>query len=102
MVLILNMIEFVSNFDLDQLATRAQGSSRFRINLNIHKSYSERCQKLFNSIDAKSYIRPHRHSNGNGPETLLAVRGSFVCNRPAVLSITHKFQMSKIQKILKN
>ncbi len=72
------MLEFVSNLDLNQLATLAKGSSRFRMNLNIHKSYSERCQKLFNSIDPNSYIRPHRHSFGDGPETLLAVRGLFV------------------------
>lgn len=85
------MIEVVSNIDIDQLVTRAQGGSRLRKNLNIHKSYSERCQKLFNSIDPNSYIRPHRHSNGSGPETLLAVRGSFVlflfCDAGEILEV---------------
>lgn len=85
------MIEFGSNFDLNQLATGAQGSFRFRMNLNIHKSCSERCQKLFNSIDPRSYIRRHCHSNGDGPETLLDVRGSFVlflfCDSGEILEI---------------
>jgi cupin fold WbuC family metalloprotein len=61
--------------DLDELSEEAAHSPRRRQHRNIHADYSERCQRLFNAIEPGSYLRPHRHGPGQGPETMIAVRG---------------------------
>lgn len=48
-----------------------------RQHLNIHQSFNESCQRLFNAIGLDSYIRPHRHLVDRKVETLVAVRGAF-------------------------
>lgn len=61
----------------DELVTSANQSDRLRAHTNLHQSYSDPCQKLFNLIKAESYIRPHRHSLDPKEECLLAVAGLF-------------------------
>ena len=56
---------------LDLLVTQAKKSPRLRQHSNIHLDYADPCQRLFNSIEPDSYIRPHRHRI----ETLFAIRG---------------------------
>lgn len=51
--------------------------SKRRKHLNIHRCYSEPCQKLFNAISIDSYIRPHRHLLCAKDEFLIAIRGLF-------------------------
>lgn len=65
---------FDSNFFVD-LTVRAKVSSRLRQHCNIHQSYQEGCQRLFNAIEPGSYIRPHRHATDPREELLIAVRG---------------------------
>lgn len=60
---------------LDDLVARASSSPRLRQHANLHASYAEPCQRLFNAIGVGSYIRPHRHMADPKTETLLAVRG---------------------------
>lgn len=60
---------------LDDLVVRAAASPRLRQHANLHASYEEPCQRLFNAIGVDSYIRPHRHLADPKTETLLAVRG---------------------------
>jgi cupin fold WbuC family metalloprotein len=60
---------------LNDLVDRAAISPRLRQHANLHASYSEPCQRLFNAIGVDSYIRPHRHQADPKTETLLAVRG---------------------------
>ncbi len=61
---------------LDDLATEADRSPRQRMHRNLHRTYQDPCQRLFNAIGVESYIRPHRHALDPRTETLLAVRGS--------------------------
>lgn len=61
---------------LNELTAQAQGSPRKRQHRNIHESYADPCQRLFNAIDPGSYIRPHRHAADPRDELLIAVRGS--------------------------
>ena len=61
---------------LNELTLQAQGSRRKRQHRNIHESYAELCQRLFNAIEPGSYIRPHRHAADPRDELLIAVRGS--------------------------
>ena len=61
---------------LNNLTAQAQGSPRKRQHRNIHESYQDPCQRLFNAIEPGSYIRPHRHASDPRDELLIAVRGS--------------------------
>lgn len=67
----------VSHGFLDELVSQATSSPRLRQHFNLHHSYDEPCQMLFNAIGANSYVRPHRHSRDPYPEMLFAVRGRF-------------------------
>lgn len=60
---------------LNDLTAQAQGSPRKRQHRNIHESYADPCQRLFNAIEPGSYIRPHRHAADPKDELLIAVRG---------------------------
>lgn len=70
------MIVFSSHF-LEDLLSASMQSGRLRAHANIHSSYAEPCQKLFNAINTDSYIRPHRHSLDPKDECLIAVKGLF-------------------------
>jgi cupin fold WbuC family metalloprotein len=61
---------------LSSLATEAQVGRRRRQHRNVHQSFEESCQRLFNAIEPDSYIRPHKHGSDPKGELLVAVRGS--------------------------
>jgi len=61
----------------EDLLSASMESERLRAHANIHGSYADPCQKLFNAINTDSYIRPHRHSLDPRDECLVAVRGLF-------------------------
>lgn len=58
-----------------RLVSQAKSNSRGRQHCNIHHSYEEPCQRLFNAIEPESYIRPHRHTTDPREELLIAIRG---------------------------
>jgi cupin fold WbuC family metalloprotein len=60
---------------LDGLTNQAKESPRLRQHRNVHQSYQEASQRLFNAIEPGSYIRPHRHASDPREELLIAVRG---------------------------
>jgi cupin fold WbuC family metalloprotein len=60
---------------LDDLTGQAKVSPRLRQHRNVHQSYKEASQRLFNAIEPGSYIRPHRHASDPREELLIAVRG---------------------------
>lgn len=70
----MNFTVFSTEF-LDDLCLRGEAAPRKRLHSNIHRSFHEPVQRLFNAIGVDSYIRPHRHSESAGDELLLAVRG---------------------------
>ncbi len=59
------------------LLVSAARSKRFRMHANVHNSYREPCQRLFNAINLDSYIRPHRHALDPKNECLIAIKGLF-------------------------
>lgn len=61
---------------LDSLTGQAKVSTRLRQHRNVHQSYQEASQRLFNAIQPGSYIRPHRHASDPRDELLIAVRGA--------------------------
>lgn len=62
---------------IEELLNSAGKSLRLRAHNNVHQSYADRCQKLFNAIKVDSYIRPHRHSLDPKEECLIAIKGLF-------------------------
>ncbi len=61
----------------EDLIGAASQSPRLRAHANVHNSYNDKCQKLFNAIQINSYIRPHRHSLDPKEECLVAISGLF-------------------------
>lgn len=59
----------------NELTERAKIKNRLRQHQNIHQSFQEPCQRLFNAIEPGSYIRPHRHNSSPRDELLVAIRG---------------------------
>ena len=60
---------------LDDLTGKAKVSPRLRQHRNVHQSYQDASQRLFNAIEPGSYIRPHRHASDPREELLIAIRG---------------------------
>lgn len=60
---------------LKDLTEEAKTGNRLRQHRNLHQSFQEPCQRLFNAIEPGSYIRPHRHKSYPRDELLVAVRG---------------------------
>jgi len=60
---------------LNKLTAKAQCNPRKRQHQNIHESYEDPCQRLFNAIEPNSYIRPHKHATDPRDELLIAIRG---------------------------
>jgi cupin fold WbuC family metalloprotein len=60
---------------VELLIADAARSQRKRQHRNIHESYQDPCQRLFNAIQPGSYIRPHRHLATSSDELLIAVHG---------------------------
>ena len=67
---------FSSDF-VNDLEIAAKQSPRKRAHYNLHHSYSEPCQRLFNALEIGTYIQPHRHWSDPKVELLVAVRGVF-------------------------
>jgi cupin fold WbuC family metalloprotein len=69
-------MKFFDSHYLAHLTAQARVSPRLRQHRNIHQSYQDVCQRLFNAIEPSSYIRPHRHNAYSREELLVAVRGA--------------------------
>ena len=67
-----------SHESIGGLSARAASSPRLRQHLNIHESFDDPCQRLFNAIEPGSYIRPHRHASDPREETLIVLQGLVV------------------------
>lgn len=60
---------------LEELTVLSKSNQRMRQHRNLHQSYDDPCQCLFNAIEPYSYIQPHRHGSNPSDERLFAVRG---------------------------
>lgn len=61
---------------LRDLTNKAKSSPRLRQHRNVHQSFQDACQRVFNAIEPDSYIPPHRHASEPKDELLIAIRGS--------------------------
>jgi cupin fold WbuC family metalloprotein len=60
---------------LKHLSFQAKNNQRKRQHSNIHQTFEEPCQRLFNAIEPGSYIQPHRHISDRRDELLVALHG---------------------------
>ena len=58
---------------LDKLTEEAQSSPRLRMNHNLHESFDDSVQRMFNAIEPGSEIPSARHPYSS--ETLILLRG---------------------------
>jgi cupin fold WbuC family metalloprotein len=81
---------------LDSLTRQAGDSPSHRAHFNLHPELSDPVQRLCIAIEPGSYVRPHRHSDPETWEVLIALRGSLaillfdesgkVLDRPVIVS----------------
>lgn len=69
-------VERFDHFYFASLRDEAQANPRRRQHRNVHRSYHDPCQRLFNAIEPDSYIRPHRHASDPRSELLIAIFGT--------------------------
>ncbi len=60
---------------LSDLTEQAKTNDKLRQHRNVHQSFQDPCQRLFNAIEPGSYIRPQRHASDPREELLVAIRG---------------------------
>lgn len=58
---------------ITRVTQRAQASTRLRMNYNLHESFEDSVQRMFNALEPGTEIPVARHPNSN--ETLIMVRG---------------------------
>ena len=63
---------------LNQLNSKAENSTRKRINHNFHKESGDLLQRMLNAMEPGTYIQPHKHENPDKREVFLVLKGSFV------------------------
>lgn len=58
---------------LDETTAKAVSSPRLRMNYNLHDSFSDQVQRMFNALEPGTDVPIARHPNSN--ETLIMLRG---------------------------
>ena len=76
-----------------ELISKAETNPRHRQHHNIHNCYTDPCQRLFNALTERTFIRPHRHFSDPKNELLIAISGHMVlvtfCPSGNITDITH-------------
>ena len=67
----------IDNQLIKGLSSKAENSSRKRINYNFHRQSSDLLQRLLNAMEPGTYIQPHKHENPDKREVFLVLKGSF-------------------------
>ena len=68
-------ISFLKQSVIDDLSREAAASPRRRKNLNYHATHEHPCQRLMNTMQADSYVPPHRHMAADKDEVMVILRG---------------------------
>jgi cupin fold WbuC family metalloprotein len=61
---------------MDRSVAASRQATRKRIILPFHKSHEDAFQRMLNTIQPGSYIRPHRHIDPPKAESILVLRGA--------------------------
>lgn len=71
----MSLTRFITNKDLEQLRQDAMVALRKRLHLNVHRSYEENPQILYNCLTRGNYMRPHRHTLDRRKEFFVCLSG---------------------------
>ena len=71
----MSAIRILDSVFLDRLAAEAAAAPRRRKNFNLHAANEYPCQRIFNAMQADTYVQPHRHLEPAKDETLVVLRG---------------------------
>ncbi|MDP4291275.1 MAG: WbuC family cupin fold metalloprotein [Bacteroidota bacterium] len=63
---------------LDEVSRKAINSPRKRMNHNFHEDLGAALQRLLNSMEPYSYVRPHRHADPDREEVFVVLRGTLL------------------------
>lgn len=63
---------------INELTTKAYNSERKRFMHNFHTESNDPVQRMINSIEPFSYVRPHRHCNPDKREVFLIITGKLL------------------------
>jgi cupin fold WbuC family metalloprotein len=69
-------VKIIARQTLCELSTAAASSTRLRRNLNLHPSYADSVQRLFNAMEPGTYVHPHRHRESDKWELFLVLSGA--------------------------
>jgi cupin fold WbuC family metalloprotein len=68
-------MRLITNKVLEQLRIDAKLTSRKRLHLNVHLSFEENPQILYNCLTYGNYMRPHRHMLDGRQEFFVCLKG---------------------------
>lgn len=71
----MSQVRAVANTALEQLLVDAKRAPRKRLHLNVHQTYEENPQILYNCLTQGSYMRPHRHTQDGRREFFVCLTG---------------------------
>ena len=71
----MSAIRILDSVFLDRLAAEAAAAPRRRKNFNLHAANEYPCHRLFNALQADTYVAPHCHADPTKDETVVVLRG---------------------------
>lgn len=71
----MSQVRAVAHTALEQLWFEAKRAPRKRLHLNVHLTYEENPQILYNCLTQGSYMRPHRHRQDGRREFFVCLTG---------------------------
>lgn len=63
---------------MNEVTAAAQNNSRRRSSYAFHRSNQESLQRLVSVFEPDTYVRPHKHTDGDKVEVFIPLRGKFV------------------------
>src|SRR5262245_43743399 len=69
------MVQLITGPLFDEVAGRAAGSARRRMNHNFHAGPEDNPHRFLNGLLENTYIQPHRHLDPPKSETFLVLEG---------------------------
>lgn len=71
-------MKIINSEAIRNLSRKAENSPRKRVNICLHESSDDVCQRMINALEPETYVQPHRHENPDKDELFIVLRGSAV------------------------
>ena len=87
------MIQLIDRTLFEDVAQRAEGTARRRLNHNFHSGPADNPHRFLNVLLRGTYIRPHRHIDPPKTETFVVLEGLaevFIFNEDGSIASRHR------------